>query len=202
MTAAIVAILLARQPHVASKVQIETQTVSTRMAPAHALERATPSGETASASTSRSQSASRTPLSRSSFSPSFSHAVPGRAASTPPDVPYLTPQPAAWIDLDLSHTVFDPGFDERILALARDIIEQTSEFPEAAKSPTTLNVGEASAGNHAEYSLPVPADSHPNWANAVAESDFRFRQFYGGRLWMQHHHHSHHLAAGNLPADD
>lgn len=198
MTAAIVAIIMAWQPHVnAPGHTTGTKPSSTKTAAAHDVER--PLVENSGTTEADSIDESRSP------SPSsLSHAVPRRAASTPPDVPYLTPQPAAWIDLDLSQTTVGADFEERVIALAQDVIAQTTDLrvPKDASETTSVTAESMHPENVDVAPIPVPAASHPNWANAVAESDFRFRQLYGGRLWMEHHHQSHHLAAGNLPAEN
>lgn len=203
LTAAIVAILLARQPRIAAPGHSGTKPIPIRLNSDHADERYSSSGLTAPFNERELQSASRAPLSPAPFSHPPFHGVPGRAASAPPNVPYLTPQPAAWIDLDLSQIIVGAYFNERIIVLAQDVITQTTGLPvamdESRKPPDVKNSPHA---EDADFDLiPIPADSHPNWANAVAESDFRFRQLYGGRLWMAHHLQAHHLAAGNIPGD-
>lgn len=163
----------------------------------------TSSGEPATSITRVSPRASGSSFSRSPIPVSVSHAIPGRAANTTIDEPYLTPQPAAWIDLDLPKSMLGQGFDEHVVALAQDVITQTSDPLEPDEtSPSSGRSEESQPSDNAVVdSGSASATLHPNWANAVAESDFRFRQFYGGHVWMMHHIQSHHLAAGNLPGE-
>lgn len=85
-----------------------------------------------------------------------------------------------------------PSSGPDILVEPLEQVADSPGTPEPAPTPSPV----------AGQPVPVPTTGHPNWANAVAESDFRFRQRYGGHVWMKHHIQSHHLAAGNLPAVD
>lgn len=107
------------------------------------------------------------------------HGVPGRTAITAEQGSYLTPQPAAWIDLGDPELPNNGNFTEHVTTLAEEAVTRLAESGHTPGTP--------------EYQALQ--------AEVTADADFRMRQIYGGHVWMAHHIHSHHLAAGNLPPE-